>query len=143
MINYEAAEPLLLALLAPLQDDGVIVRGMPDSPQQKGVTATDAPLAVLWWFGATPLGAGSSDGIYQATTNRIVVEVRTPTLRGTTGQYQLPGRIQRLLQGQRVQGLGRLDFAGWQMLERGDGPNDRGYKGLLSFNVISLAQGGG
>ena len=140
MINYEAAEPLILTLLAPLQSDGVIVRGMPDDPQRQGTAATAGAVVVLGWFGAAPQGQGSLDGKAQALTNRIVVEVRTPTLRGATGQYQLPGRIQGLLQGKRVAGLGLLQFAGWQMLERGDGPNDRGYKGLLSFTVVSMEE---
>lgn len=138
MINYETAEPLILALLAPLRDEGVSVRGMPDEAQKQGTAPTAGAIAVIGWFGASPVGDGSLDGTALPLNNRLVIEVRTPTLRGPTGQYQLPGRIQKLLQGQRVAGLGLLRFAGWQMDRRGEGPNDRGYSGLMAFTVVSM-----
>lgn len=138
MISYEAAEPLIEALLAPLVAEGVHVRGMPDDAQRQGVVATNGPVVVHGWFGATPVGDGSLDGTAQPMSNRIVLEVRCPTLRGPLGQYQLPSRIQRLLQGQRVAGLGLLVFAGWQMDRRGEGPNDRGYSGIMAFTVSSM-----
>jgi hypothetical protein len=139
VIDYEAAEPLIEALLAPLRVEGCQVRGMPDEAQKQGLAATGGPVIVHGWFGATPAGSGSLDGTALPLSNRIVIEVRTPTLRGPLGQYQLPGRIQKLLQGQRVAGLGLLRFAGWQMDRRGEGPNDRGYTGILIFSVVELA----
>lgn len=139
MINYEAAEPLIEELLSPLRVEGVQVRGMPDEAQRQGATPTTGPVVVHGWFGATPEGSGSLDGTAVPLNNRIVITVRTPTLRGPLGQYQLPDRIRQRLQGARLQGIGRLDFAGWQMLERGSGPNDRGYEGMLVFNVLSMA----
>ena len=139
MIDYEAAEPAILALLAPLKTDGVQIRGLPDVPNQQGVPMAGVPVVVLSWFGSQPLDKGSADGTVQAMSHRIVAEIRCPTLRGTTGIYQLPGRVQALLAGQQIAGLGWLRFAGWQLLAQGSGPNDRGYQGLMTFTAISLA----
>jgi hypothetical protein len=140
VIDYEAAEPLILTLLAPLQSAGVIVRGMPDEAQQQGTVATSGPVVVHGWFGSTPEGRGSLDGQAQALSNQIVFEIRTPKLRGPLGQYQLPNRVRKLLQGQQVAGLGMLRFAGWQMQGRGDGPNNRGYTGVMSFTVVAMEE---
>lgn len=137
MIDYEALEPQLEALLAPLVAEGCQVRGMPNTPQQQGTPASGAPVIVHGWFGATPAGGSSSDGTMTPLSNRIVITVRTPTLRGPLGQYQLPGRIKARLQGAKFPGIGRLDYAGWQMVERGSG-SGAGYEGMLVFTLLSM-----
>jgi hypothetical protein len=138
VIDYEAAEPLIEALLAPLRVEGCQVRGMPDEAQKQGLAATGGPVIVHGWFGATPAGNGSLDGMALPLSNRIVITVRTPKLRGPLGQYQLPGRIRGLLQGAKLPGIGRLDYAGWQMVERSSG-NGAGYEGMLVFTLLSMS----
>ena len=139
MIDYEDFEPTLIALLAPLSAEGVAVRGMPNEPKKQGVPDTGGAMVTMGWFAATASDAGPSDGQHQAMVNRLVLEVRTPTLRGPLGQYQLPGRVVAILKGRRVPGLGQLRFRGWELIEREDGANGRFYSGVVSFAVESMA----
>jgi hypothetical protein len=141
MIDFEAAEPLLIALLAPLQTQGVQVRGMPNQPQRQGTDMPGGARVVVGWFGAKPISRGSLDGSAMAMSNRIVLEIFAPTLNGATGIYGLPGQIQKLLQGQRVVGLGMLEFDGWELAERSE-LKAAYYRAVMVFSVVSMAIGG-
>jgi hypothetical protein len=141
VIDFEAAEPAILTLLAPLQALGCQVRGMPNQPQRQAVDVPGGARVIVGWFGAKPVGRGSLDGSAVAMSNRIVLEIFTPTLKGATGIYTLPGQIQRLLQGQRVAGVGLLEFEGWELTDRSDTLNASYYRGVLVFSVLSMAQG--
>lgn len=110
MIDFAAAEEALLALLAPLRTNGVLCRALPDEAGAKGVADTYPAVVTVALAKISPVDRPSMDFKAQARSYEIVCDLRAKRLRGVAGIYSLPRQLEAAWQGQRVDGLERLEF---------------------------------
>jgi len=130
VINFIDYQDDLIALLSPIDAE---VRGLPETPQQQGLTYAGDTLIVVAWMGSAALDTGGQGyGSFQGMNNTIVAEFRASTL---SEIYALPKLIHQYWHGQRVAGLGRLDYRDWQFTER----NRNFLAGVTTYNIVSQA----
>ena len=119
MIDFEAVEPALLTLLAPLNANGILVRALPNRSNEQGAVGDGFEAVITVALASIkPADRVSLDAHIQARNYRIVFDCRARNLRGVSGLYSLPRQLEQALQAQRVEGLGRLEFEDYEFLER-------------------------
>lgn len=136
MIDFEACEAALLALLAPLRTNGVLCRALPDEANAKGLAETYPAIITVALSAIKPSDRPSMDFQVQARTYEIVCDLRAKRLRGVAGIYGLPDQLEAAWQGQAVPGLGRLEFVSFEFQER----TENYWGGEVRFKVLALDQ---
>lgn len=137
MIDFEAVEPALLTLLAPLNANGILVRALPNRSNEQGAVVDGFEAVITVALAAIkPADRASLDLRAQARTYRIIFDCRARSLRGVAGLYSLPRQLEQALQAQRVEGLGRLEFEDYEFLERN--AKEDYWGAVVRFKVISM-----
>lgn len=136
MIDFEACEESLLALLAPLRANGILCRALPDEANAKGLADSYPAVVTVALAKIKPSDRPSQGFEYQARSYEIVCDLRATRLRGLAGMYQIPKQLEAAWHGQAVAGLGRLEFVGFEFQER----TEKYWGGEVKFKVLSLDQ---
>lgn len=134
MIDFEACEESLLALLAPLRTNGILCRALPDEANAKGLPDAYPAVVTVALSKIKPSDRPSMDLKVQARSYEIVCDLRTKVLRGATGLYGLPKQLEAAWQGKSVPGLGRLQFEDFEFQER----TEHYWGGIVRFKVLTI-----
>jgi len=118
MLDFEACEENLLALLEPLRDNGILCRAMPDEANAFGLPDAYPAVITVALAAIKPSDRPSMDLKVQARRYEIVCDLRAKVLRGPTGMYQLPGQLEAAMHGKVVPGLGRLEIIDFVFQDR-------------------------
>ena len=135
MIDFEAVEQSVIDLLAPLRDRNILARALPDEPGEVGKLVGNGVVTAVVHM-AEKADNASMDMRVQARRYTVTCDVRLKRRRGASGLSQVSKEIDRLLHGQRVLGLGRLEFKSFKELGR----TDSTWVAEIAFTALAMDQ---